>query len=463
MFVDHSTGVKIDLVTERESKTMDEVKISIIGADADVTDSLRHCLKDTRYSVSIIDGVKGDVSGRLSELRPDLVMMDIPSHDSISMIKKAKKIHADLHLPIVLLVSRIDDEILTCAKTIRPFGYVRKPFDEKEVECVLEIALNYYESESARRKSEERYRNLIEKSSEGVWLMEFKKPLSLDLPEDELIRKSQELGYLSECNDAMARMYGYECAEELVGSNAADLQGDPNDPQNIEAQRALIRSGYRITDVESYEVDKNGNRIYFLNNAIGVIENNHLSGIWGTQRDITKSKEIEEALRESEKKFRTLCETTSAIVFMYQGENIHYTNSAAENLTGYSREELYGKKFWELVHPDSQEMIMSRGHARQRGEKVPSQYEICILNKRGEKRWIEITANNVEFDGKQAVLGTAFDITERKLAEEKIKTSLKEKEVLLREIHHRVDNNMQVIISLLRLQSKHLKDNIVKY
>jgi PAS domain S-box-containing protein len=126
----------------------------------------------------------------------------------------------------------------------------------------------------------------------------------------------------------------------------------------------------------------------------------------------------QESLRESEIKFSTLAETTAAAIFIYQDNRNCYVNLATETITGYSRDELLQMNFWEVIHPDFRDFIRERGQARQRGEAIPARYEVKILSKDGIARWLDFTGGLIEFQGRPAVLGTAFDITERKQVEE---------------------------------------------
>src|SRR5215218_3278129 len=151
------------------------------------------------------------------------------------------------------------------------------------------------EIERALRESEERYRAFIANSSEGIWRFELEEPVPTDLPEGEQIELCYRHGYLAECNDAMARMYGFERAEDITGARLADFLVR-EDPANVEYLRAFIRSGYRLTDAESVEVDREGRRRHFLNNLVGVLEGGRLLRAWGTQRDATAMKEAQEEM-----------------------------------------------------------------------------------------------------------------------------------------------------------------------
>jgi len=115
--------------------------------------------------------------------------------------------------------------------------------------------------------------------------------------------------------------------------------------------------------------------------------------------------------------FRTLAEAVACAIFISQGKRLHYVNHAAETITGYAREELLSMNFWDLVHPDCRELVLNRGEARHGGAR---QNEIKILTKSGDERWLDISTTMIEFDGMMASLVSAFDLTERKHAEEAV-------------------------------------------
>lgn len=147
-------------------------------------------------------------------------------------------------------------------------------------------------------------------------------------------------------------------------------------------------------------------------------ENDAVEAVLVIATDITERKRTEEALRAGENKFRALAETTTAAIFMFQGEEMLYANPAASRITGYAHEEILGLKFWEVIHPEYREAVKERGKARQERAEVPSRWEVKLLTKSGEERWVDYVGTLFEYGGRPAVLGTAVDITERKRAEE---------------------------------------------
>ena len=130
----------------------------------------------------------------------------------------------------------------------------------------------------------------------------------------------------------------------------------------------------------------------------------------------------QKTLTESERTFRILTEIATSAIFIYQGEKLVYVNKAMADITGYSREELIGLNFWDIVHPEYKDLVKERGLARQRNEKVPGRYEFKIVRKDGEERWVDFTAGKIDYAGKPASIGTAIDITERK----KVESALRE-------------------------------------
>ena len=121
--------------------------------------------------------------------------------------------------------------------------------------------------------------------------------------------------------------------------------------------------------------------------------------------------------RENEQKFRALAESSSSGIFITHGGKFTYVNPGAEKMTGYSQSELLNMNFWDFLHPDSAEKAKESGFRRLKGEPVDQNYEVKVLTKRGEIRWLELSAVIIDFNGKKSILGTTFDVTDRKLAE----------------------------------------------
>ncbi|MGB8192817.1 MAG: PAS domain S-box protein, partial [Chitinophagaceae bacterium] len=199
--------------------------------------------------------------------------------------------------------------------------------------------------EDALQASEERYRVFIEQSTEAIWRYELEAPISIELDNDELINQLRSTGFLAECNNIMAATYGYKLSSELIGARLDELM-DLTHPRNIELLKSFIQNDFRLNDAESYEFDRNSNPRYFVNNLVGIVENGYLKRMWGTQRDITEKKLIEE-------KNRYLARLTENVSDAIIGGDIDLkmvsVNPAAERLFGFSADEMIGRRIQDIL------------------------------------------------------------------------------------------------------------------
>lgn len=296
--------------------------------------------------------------------------------------------------------------------TLNFYSDIQDFFDEDEIKLLAELsqdisfALDYMETESEREKirSELEYQaNLLANVNDAI------------VATDRNLR-------ITYWNDAAEQIYGLK-REEVIGKTTRDVLHT----QYLELGRddiikRLTIDGKYSTRVIQYH--KSGKRLYI--DAKGFVVKDkygNLIGYASINRDITVSYEAEMLLRESEEKFRALAESTPAAIFIYQGEYFQYLNPAAEHLTGYTLNEIYGMKFFELVHPDHREIVRERGLKRQIGEEVENRYIFKIIRKDGQTRWVDFGAEIIEYKGKPAGIGTAYDITDRIEFEEKLRAS----------------------------------------
>lgn len=154
-----------------------------------------------------------------------------------------------------------------------------------------------------------------------------------------------------------------------------------------------------------------------------VIQYHGAQAMLSTAFDITERRRAVEALQKSEELFRSLTETTTAWVYIIQDNRFCYVNAAAEKGIGYTRQELASMTFDQVGHPDEIEWSRERFAGRHDGTENPINLEVRVFTRTGEMRWLAVAAKIIEYQGKRAVLNTAFDITDRKLAEEQLKIS----------------------------------------
>src|SRR3990170_3396264 len=294
------------------------------------------------------------------------------------------------------------------------------------------------ENERRVRESEERYRSFIEQSNEGIWRFELEEPVPIDLAPDEQIERFYRHSYLAECNDVMARMYGYAQAEEIIGARLEDLLSS-SIPENVQYLKDFVYSGYRLTDAESQEVDRYGRTKYFVNDLTGVVENESLLRVWGTQREITERKQAEEVRA----RLAAIVESSEDAIIAKTLEGVITNwNRGAQKVYGYAAEEVLGKPINILVPPDRPNEIPTILEKLRNGEAI-DHYETVRVAKDGRRLDISLTISPIK-DSAGNIVGAstiASNITERKRAEK----ALKESEWLYRTVIEQAKENIFLV------------------
>lgn len=242
--------------------------------------SVKELLEQSFINISYADDIRRDVN-----LAEQLFREEIPSY----RIEKrfVKKDGTIAWLDVTAMLIR-DDE----GKPSYGLAMVEDITDRKQADQAL-------------RTSEERYRSFVVNSSEGIWRMDVEQPIDVRLPFDEQISLFYKYGYLAECNDAMARMHGYDRAEDYIGLRFGDSRFASN-PASTSALKKLINANYRLVDLKTEDFDKNRSIRYLSTNLLGIVVNGMLLRIWGVQRDETDHRSAELQLEHSHEQLRHL-------------------------------------------------------------------------------------------------------------------------------------------------------------
>jgi PAS domain S-box-containing protein len=147
------------------------------------------------------------------------------------------------------------------------------------------------------KESQARINFFLEHTAEGVYRVDYDPPIPVNLPFEEQYKLSRERGKFGECNLAIAKMYGYSSREEML--EAPYYLENKGYEASLKANLEFYRQGYKTDDYETEEYTPNGEKAYFLNNAVGIIRDGYFLSIWGTQRDITP---LKKAIAELEKR-----------------------------------------------------------------------------------------------------------------------------------------------------------------
>jgi PAS domain S-box-containing protein len=341
-------------------------------------------------------------------------------------------------LPILVLikgrepeVERLLDSIVAAAGSVTRLDH---PFRSASLFRAIEVAIRsrrrqyqvrdlLAKQDSIQRQlrdSEQRYRAFIAQSSEGIWRLEFIPPLDTRLPVEKQIDLAYQTGRLLECNDAMARMYGWTKADELIGQGLEAML-PAGDPRARDFLRTVITSGYRVTEAESQERRADGQEVILANTMVGVVEHDHLVRMWGTQRNITERKRVEGALRTSERRYRTLIDSIDEgfcvveMIFDEEGRPFDFrfieVNAAFERQAGLT--DAVGRTMRELKPDHEQYWFDIYGHVARTGQSVRFQNWARTLH-----RWFDVFAVRIEPSDTHKIALMFSDITARRQADE---------------------------------------------
>jgi PAS domain S-box-containing protein len=300
----------------------------------------------------------------------------------------------------------------------------KKPSYEKlqqKVNALEKQVGEFKQSKAALRDSERYYRDLYENAPIAFFSI------------------SREDGSILRFNSEAMRLLGYK-KKTLAQMNVLDLYADT--AHGVSRANALFerfRSGESVRD-EELQMKRRDGRLIWVNLNIEPVKSNGGDVVESRSMviDISKRKQAEEALRESEEKFRALAESAPAAIIIAAGEEFIYVNPAFESITGFTKKEALSMRFWDMVHPDMQELIKERGLARQQGKTVPTHYELKALVKDGREIWFDMAAASISYGGQTATLAMAYDITESKLDKDSLllrEQELKDKALDLEEMN----------------------------
>ncbi|MCK9408449.1 MAG: PAS domain S-box protein [Bacteriovoracaceae bacterium] len=387
---------------------MKKKKILIVEDEKIVALDLRSILSNVGFSVvgEVISGKQAVAAAK--ELQPDIILMDIALNGTMTGIDAAKTINNAQDIPIVFLTANSDDQTLEQARQTEAFGYILKPFDDRDVRTTVEMAL-YKHKAQKEIKDQQR------------WLATTLRSIG------DAVIATDKKGIVTFMNIIAEQLTGWP-QEEAIGKKFSDIFIVENEDTgkrlpNPVAKVLRDRTSLSLTN-HTILLSRNGARTFIEDSAAPIFtETGEITGVVLTFRDVTEKRKSQDALNKSEKRFRAMIEKSSEVVVIMDREGtILYATGSVTSMLGYSLTEYVGRSMFEFVHPD--EMVQNKEKFFAELLTQPDRSvieEVRWKHKDRTWRWIEATGTNLLSD--PAVNGIVVnfrDITERKESEAKL-------------------------------------------
>ena len=366
-----------------------------------------------------------------------LILMDIDLGKGIHGTEAAKQILKIRNIPIIFLTSHTEEEYVNKVKEITRYGYVIKDSGSFVLKSSIEMAFELFEAKEKLSKSEERLSFALDGANDGLW------DVQMDTDELYLSRRGCEI-------------LGYNESELPDISKSWQNLVHPDDlPATESALNDYIEGRTEIFTVEQRLRTKSGEYKYVLarGRAVAFDDKGKPSRMVGTHTDISERKKVEMSLKEKKFIFQSLLDNSPIYIF-FKDKDIKpiYLSKNYEQMLGMPIDEIIGKDMNELFPSDLAKSMIEDDKKILFGGKL-----IQVDEELNGKCYTTIKFPIQMEDSSLYLAGFTIDITERKKAEDKIKLLLKEKELLMKEVHHRIKNNMNVISNLLKMQCNLVK------
>jgi len=252
----------------------------VVEDDVIIQNDLETILMEFGYEVAATAGKAEEAVAKAETEKPDLVLMDIDLQGTTDGIDAADIIKHRFDIPVVFLTAFADDSKIQRAKRVMPYQYLTKPVQEDNLRIALEMALYTSKINAERKLAEARFRGLVESSSDWIWEVD-------------------QNGKYTYVSPKIKELLGYQ-PEEVLGKTPFDLMPESEAERMMAVFRAFVETDMPLENLENINRHKSGDLIILETSAVPILERDgRLVGYRGIDRDITKRKQTEEALRKA--------------------------------------------------------------------------------------------------------------------------------------------------------------------
>lgn len=374
----------------------DKIRVLIVEDEPIVAEDIKNRLELLGYEVAGMAKSADNALALAGRERPEIVLMDIRLEGQTDGIEAADEIRKRWDLPVIFLTAYSEDSAISRAKLAEPFGYILKPFEDRELKTTIEMAVYKHKVDRALRASKDFAENLIESLVDGLYVID-------------------KEGKRIMVNTAMSKMTGFT-KDELLGK-MPDIVWPPEQMKELrEAFDGMMKG--KMKEAEFIFMRKNGDRFpVMLIPSYMRDESGKITNIINILRDITERKRAEDALAESEERYRTIVEYSNDMILTLDTDgNFIFFNKRAEELSGYGLSEWKGKSFISMIIKEDQPKVIEFFQQTLKGN--PQNYEASFTAKNG--KIVSVEANTAPIFIKGEIAGSVTfgrDITDRKNAE----------------------------------------------
>ena len=271
---------------------MSKTRIMIVEDERIVAKDLQFRLQGLGYDVVAMASEGQDAIKKARAEHPNLVLMDIRIEGEMDGIQTSEALRAEMQVPVIFLTAYADPDTLARAKITEPFGYILKPFEERELQSTIEIALYRHKAEQKLRDSERRYRDLVDNSQGLIWTHD------LD-------------GRLLSINPAAAHLLGYD-AQEIIGR---DIREFVPEEHHAQFEQYLAHINANESDDGLVQVRSRDGKVHVLQyRNVRSEEPGVGMYVLGHAADITDRMRVEQILRDQNTYLTALHETTLGLM-----------------------------------------------------------------------------------------------------------------------------------------------------
>ena len=325
---------------------MNKRRLVLVEDERIIAEDVKSTLLNYGYEVLQIFSRGEDAVEQVPKLKPDLILMDVMLEGELTGIQTAAMIKDIYNVPIIYLTAYANEETLSKAKITEPYGYIIKPFEDRELHATIEMAFYRFYLETKIKNNERKYRTLFNSIVEPVFII------------------SKTDNKFIDCNAAVEKIYGYT-KEELLTLAPTDLHlDDAKDFLSTQLATSKLQK-----PVEYHHFTKNGKKKYVTVQTIEIAYEGEPAWL-SIVHDITASKQAEENLHKTQLRLSTVFRNAPSIILYEVGSGRRFISENIEQLIGVSADALIenSRAYLKMIHPEDRDIVSEKIRSWQKSD-----------------------------------------------------------------------------------------------